>query len=358
MVGKKLIIWCFLFGVLLLCSCAELDTILEYMESSENTENVIVDDSKPKGGKLEGLAPVKKYTVIFDENEEFSDELSKRAAEHIDPSIRTAAELLNSIDGEQYHVLECDYQERPKQRDAIENPLTLELYDTILEKTQAFEDYYFDERDYESDSFFSDLITAKDALRIDHREIFLYSDIILGSQTYTAGYYMPGNWLDNVCDDRNAVKEEVSFFNHVVDRIIDKMPDGLTNYEKCCYFAFVIAVTAETDYDMSSIANYFQVYDALINKEAVCQGYAQSFYYLCREVGISCWYCSGTASADNDPHAWNCIDTEEGSVYVDVTWYDDDSIDDDYRDGKHQYLFMTPEKLEYYGYKLQDIGWK
>ena len=79
-----------------------------------------------------------------------------------------------------------------------------------------------------------------------------------------------------------------------------------------------------------------------------CAGYAQAFYRLCRDAGISCWYCRGTVP--DGRHAWNMLDTEAGTVYIDVTWYDTDKLDVHYLDGKEQYLFMTQEDFEYYGY--------
>jgi len=49
---------------------------------------------------------------------------------------------------------------------------------------------------YESDYFFGEFITALEALRIDCRELFLYSDAQMGYLEYSSGYYMPGKWFD------------------------------------------------------------------------------------------------------------------------------------------------------------------
>lgn len=58
-------------------------------------------------------------------------------------------------------------------------------------------------------------------------------------------------------------------------------------------------------------------YAALINKTAVCQGYANLFYRLMLEMGIDCRLIAGDA---NGPHAWNIV--KLGSVYynLDSTW--------------------------------------
>lgn len=148
--------------------------------------------------------------------------------------------------------------------------------------------------------------------------------------------------------DRDAIRAEVDYCNAVVDRILAKMPAGLSNYEKCCYFAFVLAAANEYDHSKDVSLYDYQAYSAFVRGKALCSGYAQSFYRLCREEGISCWYCRGTTPEGG--HAWNMLDTEDGVVYVDVTWYDTETIAEDYRDGNEQYLFMTQEDFDYYGY--------
>lgn len=334
----------------------EIHTQVDVAEKSDNfkskAEKLDVIQEKQEEAAVQESG---KYSVSFDEDEVFLDEICERAAEHIDPYIRNAVVLMNTMEDDQYQVLSCDYESREKERDFLESELSQEIYDTILEKTQAFEDYYFHENDYESEYFFGEFITALEALRIDHRELFLYSDAQMGYLEYSSGYYMPGKWLDSMCDDRQAIRDEVRLFQCVIERILEKMPSDLNQYEKCCYFAFVIALAAEYDDTQNSISNYFQVYDTLMNGLAVCQGYAQTFYYLCREAGISCWYCSGT---NGGFHAWNYIDTKEGPVYVDLTWFDTPELSADYREGNEQYLFMTQNDMNDYGYELQTIGWQ
>ena len=197
----------------------------------------------------------------------------------------------------------------------------------------------------------SEAESATDALRIDHTELFLYCDGKINGSEYRSGYFMPGDWLNKPCDDRNAIRAEVDLCNAVVERILDKMPDGLSNYEKCCYFTFVLAAANEYDYSEGIFLYDYQAYSAFVKGKALCSGYAQAFYRLCREEGISCWYCRGTTPEGG--HAWNMLDTEDGVVYVDVTWYDTDKIAEDYRDGKEQYLFMTQEDFDYYGYEQE-----
>lgn len=56
------------------------------------------------------------------------------------------------------------------------------------------------------------------------------------------------------------------------------------------------------------------IYGALINKEAVCVGYAKAFKYLCKEAKINCVFIQ------NEKHAWNYVQLDGQWYSVDTTW--------------------------------------
>jgi len=295
--------------------------------------------------------PEPQFTVVFDENEVFPDDIARRAAEHIDPYIAMAVDLLNTLEPEsEYNVLSCNYDERPKKRDELDDPLEVEIYDTILESVYNFGDYFYDETNY-GPGFFSTFVAAQDALRVDHPELFMYSEAMFEGTTYKPGYYMPGDWLDNQCEDREQVKNEVLYFRAIVDRIIEKMPEGMDNYKKCWYFSFVICLLNEYDHSYQSMESVYQAYDTLVNGSSVCEGYSRAFYHLCREAGISCWFCIGNI---NERHSWNRVETDEGWRFIDLTNYDAPGLNNgtDYRSGEQGYMFMPQKELDELGYKL------
>ncbi len=67
-------------------------------------------------------------------------------------------------------------------------------------------------------------------------------------------------------------------------------------------------------------------YGALIEKQAVCEGYAEAFILICRKYGIPCVGVLGTSvnsSGNTDWHKWNLVQMEDEKWYaVDVTWDD------------------------------------
>ena len=316
----------FFIPLLLLClsifpSC-ELLELQQILPREDEVESQTDEDTA-------AITPSDRYTVVFEFNETFKTETARLAAERIDPAIRKAVMLLNTTDEEPISILDCDYDARPKQRDTLKHPLSIELYDHMLAAVSAFEDYHFNQRDYPGEDLFNIFVSALDALRTDRTEVFLYCDGKINGEEYCSGYFMPGNALNNLCNDREAIRTEVELCNAVVDRILEKMPAGLSNYEKCCYFALVLAAGNEYDYAEQIVLYDYPAYSALVKGKAICSGYAQAFARLCRESGISCWYCRGTTPEGR--HAWNMLDTEEGVVYIDVTWYDAEKITEHYQ---------------------------
>ena len=63
-------------------------------------------------------------------------------------------------------------------------------------------------------------------------------------------------------------------------------------------------------------------YGALVEKKAVCQGYAEAFQLLMRLAGIDCLTVSGSTRRRGDEnHAWNLVKLPgEDYCHVDVTW--------------------------------------
>lgn len=61
-------------------------------------------------------------------------------------------------------------------------------------------------------------------------------------------------------------------------------------------------------------------YDLLINKSAVCEGYALSAYRLLTDTGLECKIITGTG--DGESHAWNIVKVDGEWYNLDLTWDD------------------------------------
>ena len=103
-------------------------------------------------------------------------------------------------------------------------------------------------------------------------------------------------------------------------------------------------ILAVHDYLISSITydkgnkNRFNIYGALVEKQCVCQGYAQAMEYLLTKTGVIC----GVATSDNAEHAWNVVKIGNHWYHSDPTW--DDEYDYPGR-AKHDELLISNNTL-------------
>lgn len=74
-----------------------------------------------------------------------------------------------------------------------------------------------------------------------------------------------------------------------------------------------ITYDVENLYDNTYLLKH-TAYAALINRTAVCQGYATLLYRMCLLMGIDCRYING------GNHAWNIVQIDGKYYYVDSTW--------------------------------------
>lgn len=83
-------------------------------------------------------------------------------------------------------------------------------------------------------------------------------------------------------------------------------------------------------------------YAAIVERVAVCDGYALAFAAMCQEAGIPCYVLMGDAGAGTGEvrkHAWNIVQLEDGNWYeVDTTWNDSR--------GDHTYFCLPSSEME------------
>ena len=309
------------------------------------------DDQKTNAPDPTPLKP--KYETSFDPGEEFNSDIEKEASERIDGIIKRAVTLMNSLGDRLAEDLDPGaYGSLPKAKDSLKSADEVLFYEKVEENAEKFGDYSLDQNDYDSDLFYP-VTNAIDALRLDRPELFLYSDMMPSSDfygtSYELTYYMPNEWLNHPESDRDKVRRAVDLYYAVVDRIIEKMPQGLDNYEKCFYFIFVVSESVTYDVAQTSLFDMYQAYNVLVKGRAVCAGYAEAMYELMRRADIKCEIVKGESPGEGR-HAWNAVYSGGEKYYIDVTWYDTDSESENYRAGNTAYLFMTEKMLEEYGY--------
>ena len=125
-----------------------------------------------------------------------------------------------------------------------------------------------------------------------------------------------------------TTKEQESQVTTSVNNVINSLNlSGKSEYEKINAIYRYICEHVSYDYTNLNNDDYklkYTAYAALINRTAVCQGYAALLYRLLLEAGVDCRIISGFGHGE--PHAWNIA--RIGSLYynLDVTWDSGQSV--------------------------------
>jgi hypothetical protein len=99
----------------------------------------------------------------------------------------------------------------------------------------------------------------------------------------------------------------------------------MTKFEKSHIIHEYLVQNIKYENNFEQNENAFNVYGALIDGLAVCQGYAQAYKLLLHMAGIESKIVTGIARDEN--HAWNLVNYDGVWYHVDVTWNDPDEFD-------------------------------
>lgn len=125
--------------------------------------------------------------------------------------------------------------------------------------------------------------------------------------------------------DEFSSKQEVEKALKQIDEVsnqILKNADG-NNYEKIKYIHDWII--ENTEYENKKISNTANIYGCIVNKKAICEGYARTFKYFMDKLEIPCILVSGEAVDENgkvERHAWNYVYISNNWYAIDTTWDD------------------------------------
>ncbi len=158
----------------------------------------------------------------------------------------------------------------------------------------------------------------------DRPDIFYYNGYSGSGLTYDNDYVKSLEYFVEFYGSTSYTKYNIASYHSEMSDAMKAVPVDLTNR-----YNFVKSVH---DYlcdtiiypDLSSpeyTGNAHDAYGALVEKVAVCQGYAESFKVICDYYKIPCVTITG--SADGVAHMWNAVQMDDGLWYLlDVTWDD------------------------------------
>ncbi len=274
----------------------EFKTVFSINSNIEKTQNIIEEESN-------ALTSIVNQTGQY-ENLEIQDNLYNQ---------------LNKYSKKIYETLELN-------RDEMKNG-TLEIrinsnFDDILSKENGMEELG---KYYQS---------AVEAYIYDKPEIF-YLDLnkmYLNVETTTVGneksykvYISPEKgktYLDDDFENREEVLEAEEELEIIKNQILENAVG--TDFDKVKYVHDYIISNLSYDQSLSK-ENIYDIYGAMYNNVAVCEGYAKMFKYLMDELQIPCIMVIGTATNsknETENHAWNYVSLNDKWYGVDTTWDD------------------------------------
>lgn len=108
-----------------------------------------------------------------------------------------------------------------------------------------------------------------------------------------------------------------------VDELVEEFAFTAQTTEREKIDAIYDWLCANVDYDHDHPDDYnlkFSAYAAMIDKTAVCEGYAVLFYRLAEEVGLDARVITGKATHSGENHGWNIVRLDDSYYYLDSTW--------------------------------------
>ncbi len=131
-------------------------------------------------------------------------------------------------------------------------------------------------------------------------------------------------------------------FQNMLNNALGTINSGMSEMEKAITLHDYIVLNCEYDYSNLQAGTLpkevYTAYGVLVDRKAVCQGYALAYKLLLNKAGIECYM----VSSDAMNHAWNLIKLDGQYYQVDTTW-DDPIINraDRFGEVRHNYMFVS-----------------
>lgn len=154
-------------------------------------------------------------------------------------------------------------------------------------------------------------------------------------------------YLANGLESKEKVDNILNEIKEIRDNIVKSL-NGI-DYNKIMHAHDWIINNLQYEQNITN-NNVYNLYGALIEKSAVCEGYAETLKYILDEAGVQCVLVSGTATnseGKTERHEWNYVQLYGKWYAIDSTWddpvvkgtgYVSDSI-------KHRYFLVGSNEM-------------
>ena len=165
---------------------------------------------------------------------------------------------------------------------------------------------------------YSQLSAIMSACLSDHPEIFWFKGSYYRFGTEEKVFYIIPKYTTGGTDMENmkaAIKTAANIYLAGID-------DNIPEYDRAKIIHDRIVTGVQYD---ASTANGANIYGALVEGRALCEGYAKAYQYLLHKAGIEAEFVTGKAGGIS--HAWLLVKIDGEYYYSDVTW--DDPLEGD-----------------------------
>lgn len=142
-------------------------------------------------------------------------------------------------------------------------------------------------------------------------------------------------------------KDQRDVYQASVDATADEWLAGISenasDFDKALYVFETLIENVDYNTDSEENQNILSVF---LYRSTVCQGYADSAWYLLDKLGIKNTIITGTANGES--HAWNLVYLDGAYYYMDVTWGNSKYMDgknDTAKRVNYAYFAMTTEEI-------------
>lgn len=199
-----------------------------------------------------------------------------------------------------------------------------EIYKKLLAATEEFTTGWIDLGKLGGD-FKSDISVSYQALCDDYPEMFWLPSAYLLSHTETGEIAVMFEGKTefhslSYIASKSEAKTMKARLDEVVNSVTAATKSLSSQFEAELYIHDFIC--NNTAYNINGKYIY-SAYGALVDKNAVCEGYSKAFALLCSKAGINSFLVRGVSKEQN--HMWNTVNIDNAWYNIDVTW-DDQNI--------------------------------
>lgn len=189
-------------------------------------------------------------------------------------------------------------------------------------------------------------ISSLNVPRSDAAEFFkvltlTHPELYYVNQGFSYSYYPSEDKVTSIYPEYTISKSEYATqkksLDKEVERILSLVDENMTDSEKALVIHDELAIMSEYS---TSDYNKADIYNSLVEKTSVCQGYALAYSYILSLVGID----SELVESNSMNHMWNKVHIGNAWYNVDVTW--DDPINDRPGHAQHTYFLLSDNAIQ------------